>query len=298
MVTKLGTVLFLKNRTVPVFPFRHSESAAGGRRISEILRPLRGLRMTQTILAMTIFLFTFPLLAHAEAPPKRLFVGERLVYSVRWLGIEVGRGEAEVKEIVPIRGREAYHVVVNVRSAPILDWIYKVRDVHHSYIDIEKLHSLRYEKILKEGRYRADEVMEYDQENHKATYFSRLNKSRKEMLIPPDVQDQLSCGFWFRLQDIQPGSRIDIPVNADEKNWDMEVKVLRKTKVKLPGFAAWEAMEVEPEIQYQGIFVKRGKIRGWIALDERRIPLKMRVKIPILGAVSARLIEYEKGGSN
>lgn len=253
--------------------------------------------MTRTLL----FLFlAFCLPAYAEAPPpQKLFVGEKLVYSVRWLGIEVGRGEAEVKEIVPIRDRQAYHVVVNVRSAPILDWIYKVRDVHHSYIDVEKLHSLRYEKILKEGRYRADEVMEYDQERHVATYLSRRSGSRKEMLIPPDVQDQLSCGFWFRLQEVEPGSEIYIPVNADEKNWDMEVKILKKTKVKLGGArlprpyaGEIEALEVEPEIQYQGIFVKRGKIRGWITLDERRIPLKMKVKIPVLGSIHARLVEY------
>lgn len=236
-----------------------------------------------------------PSLLSASPPPKKLFVGERLVYSVRLLGLEVGKGEAEVKEIVTLRGRHAYHIVVQVRSAPILDWIYKVRDTHHSYIDVEKFHSLRYEKILKEGHYRADEEMDYDQENHTAAYHSRLNESRKEMLIPPNVQDQLSCGYWFRLQEIQPGVTIYIPVNADEKNWDLRVKILQKTKVKLRDFKEWEALEVEPEIQFQGIFVKRGKIRGWIGLDERRIPLKMRVKIPVLGAVNARLVEYRPG---
>lgn len=251
-------------------------------------------------LATTIFHFFFFCLAYflaappagAEPPPKKLYVGERLVYSVRYLGITVGRGEAEVKEITTIRGRKAYHIVVQVRSAPILDWIYKVRDTHHSYIDVERFHSLRYEKILSEGRYRADEEMDYDQENHRAYYHSRKNGSRKEMMIPPNVQDQLSCGFWFRLQDIRPGAEILIPVNADEKNWDLRVKVLKETKVKLRGFEEWKAVEVEPEIQFQGIFVKRGKIRGWISLDERRVPLKMRVKIPVLGSVSASLVEY------
>ncbi len=253
-------------------------------------------KQSSKLLAVTIFC-SLSLLAQTgfAAQPKKLYRGERLVYSVSWLGIEVGKGEAEVKEIVTVRGRKAYHVVVHVRSAPVLDWIYKVRDVHHSYIDAEKIHSLRYEKILKEGRYRADEVMEYDQKNHTATYYSRLNQSRKEMLIPPDVQDQLSCGYWFRLQDIRPNSRIYLPVNADEKNWDLEVKVLKNTRVKIPSFHKWEAVEVEPEIQFQGIFVKRGKIRGWIGLDERRVPLQMKVKIPVLGSVSARLVEYRPG---
>lgn len=243
-----------------------------------------------------------PSLLSASPPPKKLFVGERLVYSVRLLGLEVGKGEAEVKEIVTLRGRRAYHIVVQVRSAPILDWIYKVRDTHHSYIDVEKFHSLRYEKILKEGHYRADEEMDYDQENHTAAYHSRLNESRKEMLIPPNVQDQLSCGYWFRLQEVEPGTEIVIPVNADEKNWDVKVKILKKTKIENAGAGLppphdeeVEAVEVEPEIQFQGIFVKRGKIRGWMALDDRRIPLKMKVKIPVLGAINARLVEYRPG---
>ena len=242
-----------------------------------------------------LFLFHTSLFQAQDGPPKKLYVGERLVYSVRWLGIEVGRGEAEVKEIVTIRNRKTYHIVVEVKSAPILDWIYKVRDTHHSYIDVEKLHTLRYEKILKEGHYRADEEMDYDQEHHRAYYHSRKNGSRKEMMIPPDVQDQLSCGFWFRLQEINPGSNIFIPVNADEKNWDLHVKILEKTKAEISGFGNLDAVEIEPEIQFQGIFVKRGKIRGWIGLDEHRIPLKMQVKIPILGAISARLVEYKPG---
>ncbi len=226
------------------------------------------------------------------APAKKLFVGERLVYSVKYLGIEVGKGIAEIKEIAEIRGRKAYHIEVEVRSAPVLDWIYKVRDTHHSYIDVEKLYSLRYEKILQEGHYRADEVMDYDQEKHRATYFSRKNKTRKEMEIPQNVQDTLSCGFWFRLQDVQPPAQIHIPVNADEKNWDMEVKVLKKTKLDIKDFGKKEVLEVEPEIQFQGLFVKRGKIRGWIGTDERRIPLKMKVKIPVLGSITAQLVEY------
>ncbi len=269
---------------------------------SGLLRP-SGARNDVLLGVLTLFFLVVCFFAgSAAASPgnvtgtKKLWVGERLVYSVRWGILEVGRGEAEVKEIVPVGDRQAYHIVIHVRSAPVLDWIYKVRDVHHSYIDVERLHTLRYEKILSEGHYRADEVMEYDQTNHTARYHSRLNGSRKEMMIPPDVQDQLSCGFWFRLQELQPGSKIYIPVNADEKNWDLEVKILKKTKIDLPKFGEKEALEVEPEIQFQGIFVKRGKIRSWVGTDERQIPLKMRVKIPVLGSITAHLVEYQSGG--
>lgn len=243
----------------------------------------------------SIFLFCFFLffcpLGFSKSDLPKLPVGEKLVYEVRYLGLQVGEGTAEVKEIVEIRSRKAYHIQVEVRSARILDWIYKVRDTHHSYMDVEKLHSLRYEKILHEGRYRADEVMDYDQEKHTAVYFSRKNKSQKEMEIPPHVQDQLSCGYWARLQKFEPGSEFSIPVNADEKNWYLKVKVLKKTNLGLKKFGKLEAMEVEPIIRFQGLFVKRGKIRGWIGTDSDQTPLKMTVKVPVLGSVTAHLVE-------
>ncbi len=257
------------------------------------------------LLALAALLLSVPKFVSAEEidfPPsesaqKKLFVGEKLIYHIEYLGIPVGRAEAEVKEITEIQGRQAYHIVVQVRSSKFIDLVYKVRDEHHSYIDTEKLHTLQYEKILREGRYRADEVMTYDQVNHTARYYSRRNKSEKEMFIPQDVQDQLSCGYYFRTLDVKPRSSVFIPVNADEKNWDLEVKMLDAEPMKIEGVGTFQALEAEPIIQFQGIFVKRGKIRGWVSMDERRIPLKMKVKVPILGSVVAQLHEYIPGKS-
>ncbi len=118
------------------------------------------------------------------------------------------------------------------------------------------------------------------------------------MEIPPNVQDQLSCGYWTRLQKMEPESQLSIPVNADEKNWDLKVKVLKKTKIELKGFGKLEALEVEPIIRFQGLFVKRGKIHGWIGTDPDQIPLKMSVKIPVLGSVSAHLVEKTSGSDS
>ena len=233
----------------------------------------------------------------AEKPAGKIFLGEKMTFQIRYLGIAVGEAAVEVREIVPVQGRPAYHIVVTARSAPVLDWVYPVNDVHHSYIDTEKLHSLRYEKKISEGRYRADEVMEYDQEKHLGYYLSVKDGSRKEMWIPKDAQDQISCGFWFRLQDVKPDSQITIPVNADEKNWELNA-VTRKIKSrKVEGVGTFQAIEVEPVIMFEGFFVRRGKVRGWMSMDERRIPLVMKVNIPVLGSVKAVLTKYEPGAA-
>lgn len=228
-------------------------------------------------------------------PGANFFTGEKLVYKISYLGLTVGHAEAEILGIENHAGRPAYHIVVRVRSHAVIDLVYKVRDEHHTWMDAEKLHALRYEKNLKEGRYHVHESMTYDQVKHTARYYSYTNKSEKEMLIPLNAQDQLSCGYFFRTLEIQPNSTVKIPVNADEKNWDLEVRLFEVAPFEIPEVGKFQALEAEPIIKFEGIFVKRGKIRGWISLDERRIPLMLKVKVPILGTVSARLAAYTPG---
>lgn len=219
--------------------------------------------------------------------------GEKLKFSIRWLGMEVGTADVAVKGIEEIRGRKAYHIAVEVRSKSVIDFVYPVRDEHHTYIDIEHFHSLRYEKVLKEGRYRADEVMDFDQETHEAIYVSRRNGSKKQMLIPKDVQDQISATFWFRVQPMKTGQTVVIPINTDEKNWKLAVKILKRERMQIDELGTFDAVRVEPEVKFQGIFVHRGKMTGWMSTDEKRLPLLMKTKIPVLGSINVVLVGYE-----
>lgn len=228
-----------------------------------------------------------------EKTPFMIREGEKLKFSVRWLGMEVGTAEAVVTGIEKVRGRDAYHIAVHARSNSLIDIIYPVRDEHHTYIDKEHFHSLRYEKIIKEGRYRADEVIEFDQENHRATHYSRKNGTKKQMFILKNVQDELSCTYWFRAQAMKVGDTVHIPASADEKNWDLEVRVLQQDQVKIRELGTFDAFQLEPSAKFQGIFIRRAKIRGWISTDEKRLPLMMKTKIPVLGTITVLLVGYE-----
>lgn len=241
--------------------------------------------------------------ARSETPPLqmedeelfRITVGERMKFGIRWLGMEVGSAEVEVKEMVKVGDRDAFHVVVNVRSNKVISLIYPVRDEHHSYIDAEHFHSLKYERNIKEGTYRAHERVEYDQVNHKGRYESLRSGTVKEMLIPIDVQDQISCTYWFRMQKLKPGDKVEIPVNVDEKNWKLVVEAQALEKIKIDGFGKVLAFRCEPFAKFQALFVRRGRAWGWMSADRRRIPLLMKTKIPVLGSINMVIKEYELG---
>ena len=228
-----------------------------------------------------------------EKADFKLREGAKLKFSIQWLGMEVGTADVAVKGIEEIRGRKAYHIAVSVRSNSVIDLIYPVRDEHHSYIDVEHFHSLRFEKVLKEGRYRADGVWDFDQEAHKAVYLSRRNGSKKQMLIPKDVQDQVSAAFWLRVQPMKTGETVTIPINVDETNLKLAIKILKQEQIHIDKLGVFEAMQVEPEVKFQGVFIHRGKMMGWMSTDNKRLPLLMKTKIPVLGAVNVVLVGYE-----
>jgi len=215
-----------------------------------------------------------------EKPLQKFRTGETLDYDVRWMGIGVGTAQLQLKGIEVYEGRDVYHFVMRARSNRFLSTFYPVRDEIHTYVDVEKGIPYKFRKIQREGKYRADEEMIYDQENHVGVYHSFLNQGTKEMEIPPNVQDALSTLYHFRTLPLEIGSSLFIDVNADEKNWKLEVKVLKAGLMKLFGREERPAVLIEPLAKFHGVFIRKGRMQIWFSLDEKRVPLYMKARIP------------------
>lgn len=230
-----------------------------------------------------------------QVPAKKLFPGEKLTYALSYLGMRVGTAEAEITDKTEFEGRPAYRIEVRVKSHPVIDLVYKVRDEHTEWLDAEDLKPLRYEKHLREGRKRSSGIQVFDYADGVIRELNPAGEILQELPLPDKIQDQLSCGYFFRTLEIDPESTVTLPVYADGKIWKMEILLKKTALMKIDGVGLFQALEAEPHIEFQGIFVKKGKIRGWISLDERRIPLKMETAVPILGKVKAELEKYAPG---
>lgn len=227
-------------------------------------------------------------------PLKQLRVGEKFTYKAEWLGIDVGIATLTVKEITERNGRRVYHIIAVAQSAPLISKIYKVEDRISTYIDVEKLYPVRFEKQQREGGYRSDEYTDFDHRKGKAHYFSRLNHNKKEFNIPRKVQDPLSCMYYFRLQDVDIGRSVFANVNADEKNYLLEAKIHKKGIINIKGVGEWEAFMVEPLPWFQGKIKRKAKATMWFSADEKRIPLLMVTSgIPLVGTVTITLQKIE-----
>lgn len=226
-----------------------------------------------------------------EPPPAALTVGEHIEMEVSWLGIPVGIGTLDVKEMVERNGRKAYHVIAVARTNEFLSKLYPVCDEIHSYIDAERFCSLEFSKKVQEGRYRADECIVYDYKERKGYWRSLKNGSEKTVELPPtDVHDPISALYWFRLQPIEPGKSLHLTANDEEKNWDLEIRMLGLEDKELRGGKTLHTVLVEPKTRLRGMLVERGRLWVWFTTDQKRLPVCIRMQTPY-GPVTAVIKE-------
>lgn len=223
-----------------------------------------------------------------EPPAQTLQVGERLQYQGRWMGIPVGWGAVEVREIVDVEGRRAFHVVGEAHSNAWLSKFYPVHDLVHSYVDVEALHPLRFEKSQHEGHYRAEEVVTFDHVNGVARYESLINRAIKERLneavkytkIPPHTQDPLSAFFVLRLRPVTVGQSIWVDIYSDEKHFPTEIRTLKTLPLEIRRRGVFHAIQVEPVALFKGLLVDRGRVYLFLSADSRRVPLYIQLWTP------------------
>ena len=224
--------------------------------------------------------------------PKAVFsVGEKVVYEVRWIGIPVGNVVSTIKAIEEIGGRKAYVIELVAKTNDFASKIYRIEDVYTSYMDVERLVSLKHEVRRREGRYRKDAVTVFDQENHKAYFENFLDKSKKEFVIPPDVQDPLTAIYYFRTLDLKHKDKIYYRVVNNEAVYELYGLIKKKCFIQIGASGPYETFYVVPYAILKGERVKKGKASGYISVDGSRLPILGIVKAPLFTKITASLLE-------
>ena len=230
----------------------------------------------------------------SEKDKLTLKPGEKLVYSVRWTKVPVGRAVLHVKDMTEIDGKSAYHLAAYTRANRIIRLFYKVDDRITSYVEADSFRPMKYEKRLREGKRKKDESIEFDWEKKEAIYLEfKESKQKKRKVIPfvGEVQDALSCLYFLRGLPLEVGKECTIKVVTEEKCWDLVIKPIKKTKVKLRKLGKFDALLIEPTVDFEGLFVHDRKLKIWLD-EETKIPLMMLADIPI-GSIRLVLCSVE-----
>ncbi len=216
-------------------------------------------------------------------------VGERLVFSVEFGFLNAGVGILEIPEIVNVNGAQCYRIVSKAISNNFVTTFYPVRDILVSLVDTWGLYPVQFEKHLREGGYKRNYWIIFDQKNRTA-FWQDTSFSMGEF-----TQDIISLMYYVRTLDVKAGQTVYVSSHTDKKNYPLAVKFLSYENIEING-AKRRCIVVEPVLQGEGLFKQKGSLTVWMTDDERRIPLRMKSRIYTIGSITANLISY-RGGS-
>ncbi|MCM8778507.1 MAG: DUF3108 domain-containing protein [Candidatus Omnitrophica bacterium] len=231
-----------------------------------------------------------------KEPTPELKIGEKLIYEVYWMKMPIGIATAEVKEMVEIKGRKAYHLVGTARSHRWFSFIFKVDDYVESFLDKETILSIKHIAIRNEGRYQAHMVLDYDWEKRILNFQNLVDGTKATFPLPWEAVDEFSAFYYFRLQKLSLGKSLEFVVNQVEKNWLVKIGITNFGKMNLPQVGVFPAFMIEPIPYLQDKPLEKGNAWVWVSNDEKRIPLmlKVQVNIPFIGTVFAILKKIEQ----
>jgi hypothetical protein len=214
-------------------------------------------------------------------------VGETLTFSLGWEKIVAGYAQASVAEIVERRGRVCFRAVSTARSTRFFSTFFNVEDWAESVFDAREIIPLHFEKHLREGRYRTDQVVDFYPEAGAAVM------PADTVPIPPYVQDALSLLYYVRTQPLQVGDTLYVDNFSKNKSYRLEIRVIKRERIQVKA-GTFNTLVVEPLLQAAGLFKHKGRLTVWLTDDRLKLPVLMKSKV-IVGSITAELEEYKLG---
>lgn len=214
-------------------------------------------------------------------------VGETLKFAIGWEKIVAGHAEVAVPEALEFRGRTCFRVRSTARSTRFFSTFFNVEDWAESIIDAREMIPLRFEKHLREGKYKADHVVEFYPE-----YGAACTPS-DTVAVPPYVQDALSLLYYVRTQPLQVGDTLLLDNFSKNKAFPLIVRIVKRERIQVKA-GTFNTIVVEPLLQAAGLFKHKGRLKVWLTDDRLKMPVLMKSKV-IVGSIVAELEEYKLG---
>ena len=248
---------------------------------------MRRTTMVRWIIALCLWA-TLPTLTHAQqatdsaspgtddyayALPVPFGPGEVLTYKVK-LGIfTVGESSMQVPAIEPTRGISTYRVEWRIKGGIPF---YEVDTRLQSWIDIERLVSLRFIQDQHEGSYTRFREFQFYPEQQR---WKRADNNEEGVLASPLPLDDLSFIYFARSIKLEVGREYRFERYFKDSGNPVVIKVLRRGERVVPA-GTFKTIVVQPIIQTTGLFGEGGRAEIHLTDDARRILVYLKTEMP------------------
>jgi hypothetical protein len=247
----------------------------------------RGLRLSKEILRRTSLFLSIVFLLVVPRGVSAFTVPEKLVFDLTWTGLKAGTSTLET-----LNDKGRTRIISTARSADWVSLFYTVDDRVESLLRNEQTASSiclpeNYRIRVREGRHRRDKELIFDHANSQVTFIDHLGDDRKTYKIDGKTFDPLTSFYFVRTLKLEVGKSVYVDVFDSKKLWNVEVKVLRREKIKTK-LGEFDTVVIKPLMKSEGIFNRKGDVYIWLTDDKKRLPVKLESKVAI-GSITATL---------
>lgn len=220
--------------------------------------------------------------------------GEELSYNIRWQRIKAGTCSIKVLPTTRVDTVPVFHFQLTVKSNNLVDKIHKIRDVMEGFVFKDFSGSLLY-KHTATGKEKKEIRVEFFREKKEAVY-SNFGDKRDPIEILENTFDPVSSFFRMRTLNFDEGNSLTFPVSDGKKTFLQRGEVVKKEEISTP-LGTFDTFLVVPSaVNLSGVFEKskNPRIRIWISADEKKIPLRIQVKV-VVGSIIFDLASFKPG---
>ena len=214
--------------------------------------------------------------------------GEHADYQVRLGGVPVGSGSMRILGLADVEGNPTYHARLQVSGGIPLA---RVDDKFETWIDTCGLFSRRFKQDQKEVRFRRNRTYQFFPERRA---FRRLDNGETGTLPTDRPLDEVSFLYYARTLPLKVGETYELHRYFKDDGNPVLLRVLRRETVRVPA-GTFNTVVVRPIIKTRGLFAEGGEAEVYFTDDERRIPVLLRSKVPVVGHLTLHLRSYRAG---
>ncbi len=228
--------------------------------------------------------------ALAAPGPRPLATGERMNFSINYLGMRMGTAAITV---LPPEG-ELVPVQLEAHTTGLAGAVYGFRELLTSRIDPATGLPRSFALDTNERGRKHHDTTDYDRAAGKAVYIERgKTTSRTVVPFPPGALDFVALVFQLRRLPLQPGDRHTFPVLSGDEVHDVVTEVMGRETVRTP-VGTFVALKVRIPTGFTGKFSERNPTLLWLSDDAARIVVRLSTDFSFGGAV-AELTDYRAG---
>ena len=239
---------------------------------------------------------TTVLTAVAEDFSSCFVPGERTKYKVSWMKLPLAWSETSVDSVTE-EGRKLIRIRMVSKSYKTYAHIYKVDNITEVILDPKTALPIRLDVLVDEGGRRKSQLTVFHHDKKFAIFRDRINKDIKIVPIKSDTQEILSFLYSARKQDLKQLASKTHTLFSDDKLYALDLKIRKKRKIKLPDYGKVASTEIEPVAEFDGWFLRKGKIFFWVSEKDRRMVTCIKAKVSV-GKITVMLQEVSGPGDD